>query len=135
MAAETVPKKQACFLRSVASPAFASYCECVYGKALNQYGTADMEQLDLLLRTLQLGPGMAVLDAGCGTGQTTHYLAETSGASFVGLDKSEASITHALALSKNGGQLDFHVGDMDSLDFPPGSFDAVVCIETLYFPQ
>ena len=128
--------QEPCFLRSERSSAFRRFCERVYGKMLNQYGTADMEQLALLLRVLQLRPGMRVLDAGCGSGATTRYLAEVTGAGFIGVDKSEAAIARALeSIPGNPDRLDFCVGDLDALDFPSGSFDAIIAIEALYFPK
>jgi len=65
------PAKEPCFLRSERSPAFARFCERVHGKMLNQFGSADMDQLALLLTVLAPTPESHVLDAGCGTGVTT----------------------------------------------------------------
>jgi SAM-dependent methyltransferase len=128
--------KDPCFLRSERSLAFARFCERVYGKMLNQYGTADMEQLELLLTVLALKPGSHVLDVGCGTGSTTQYLSDKTGARFTGIDTSEPSIRRALELAQaSPDRLTFKVGTMDALDFPPASFDAVIAIESLYFPK
>jgi cyclopropane fatty-acyl-phospholipid synthase-like methyltransferase len=132
---QTEVAKEPCFIRSSRSLAFARYCERVYGKALNQFGTADLEQLDLLLNVLNLRDRMRVLDAGCGTGDTTRYLAERSGASFVGIDKSERAIEAAKRLAGASLRLSFEVADMDSLQLEPNSFDAVITVESLYFPK
>lgn len=121
------------YLRSEQSTAFIRYCERVYGVMLNQYGTADVEQLGLLLDVLQLSPGSHVLDIGCGTGGTTRYLAEKSGARFVGIDSAEPAIGRAQEIAAVSPEwLAFKVGTMDALDFSPGSFDAVIAIESLY---
>jgi ubiquinone/menaquinone biosynthesis C-methylase UbiE len=130
------PAKEPCFLRSERSLAFTHFCERVHGKMLNQYGSADMEQLELLVRVLSLNPGSHVLDAGCGTGHTTQYLSEATGAKFTGLDISARSIHRALELAKaTSARLTFKVGTMDALEFPPASFDSVIAIESLYFPK
>jgi SAM-dependent methyltransferase len=130
------PAKDPCFLRSERSPAFARFCERVYGKMLNQYGTADVDQLDLLLKVLALNAGSHALDVGCGTGSTTQYLSDQCGAKFTGIDISEPCIRRALELAQvSSGRLTFRVGTMDALDFPPASFDAVIAIESLYFPK
>jgi ubiquinone/menaquinone biosynthesis C-methylase UbiE len=129
------PTKEPCFLRSERSPAFTRFCERVHGKMLNQYGSADMEQLELLVKVLSLKPGSEVLDAGCGMGNTTQYLSQETGAKFTGLDISAPSIHRALELAKGSDLLTFTVGTMDALDFPPSSFDAVIAIESLYFPK
>src|SRR5512143_3487701 len=123
--------KEPCYLRSARSPAFAMYCERVYGKALNQYGTADMEQLDLLLAVLQLTEKSRVLDAGCGTGEPTRYLAARSGAIFTGIDKSEAAIRRANESVGHSLRVGFRVADMDALHLEPGTFDAVIAVEAL----
>jgi SAM-dependent methyltransferase len=125
-----------CFLRSERSPAFAGYCERVYGRMLNQYGTADMSQLDLLLDVLRLDARHRVFDAGCGTGQTTRYLAARSGARFLGVDKAEPAIRRANELAHAAGDgVEFVVQDLDALVPDPAAFDAVVAIESLYFPK
>src|SRR5271165_7611833 len=129
-----VTAKEPCYLRSERSPAFIRYCERVYGAMLNQYGTADIEQLTLMLDVLGRCPGSHVLDAGCGTGQTTPYLAEKSQARFVGIDIAEPAIGRAQELAASGPEgLAFKVATMDGLYFSPGSFDAVIAIESLYF--
>lgn len=128
--------KEPCFLRSERSPTFVRFCERVYGKMLNQYGTADMEQLELLLEVLELAPKSNVLDVGCGTGSTTQYLSDRTGARFVGIDISEPCVVRALQLAQaSPDRLAFEVGTMDAIDFPSASFDAVIAIESLYFPK
>jgi len=135
MATETAVKDP-CFLRSERSPAFARYCERVYGRMLNQYGTADMAQLDLLLDVMRLDARHRVLDAGCGTGQTTRYLAARTGARFLGVDKAEPAIRRANELACAAGDgVGFVVQDLDALALDPATFDAVVAIESLYFPK
>lgn len=131
------PAKDACFLRSERSPAFARFCARVYGRSLNQYGTADMAQLELLVDVLALHADRHVLDAGCGTGHTTAWLAERTGAAFTGLDTQVAAIRRALecAAAAPDRRLTFLVGTMDAIDLPAASFDAVVAIESLYFPK
>jgi SAM-dependent methyltransferase len=128
--------RQPCYLRSEQSPAFAKFCRRVYGEMLNQYGTADMRQIDLLLDGLELTAHSRVLDAGCGTGHMTAHLAARTGASFLGLDISEPSIARARELARTAPQrLRFEVGSMDALDLAPSSFDAVVAIDSLYFAK
>ena len=133
MPAEAITKEP-CYLRSERSPAFIRYCERVHGAMLNQYGTANVLQLTFLLDVLRLRPGSHVLDAGCGTGHTTRYLAEKSQARFVGIDTAEPAIGRARELAALIPEhLAFKVATMDALDFPPSRFDAVIAIESLYF--
>lgn len=131
------PVKEPCYLRSERSAAFARFCERVYGRSLNQYGTADMAQLDLLVDVLELRADRHALDAGCGTGLTTRYLAARTGAAFTGIDSSEPAIRRAgeHAIATPECRLTFLVQNMDALDVPAASFDAVIAIESLYFPK
>ena len=121
-----------CYLRTQRSATFASFYERVYGKNLNQYGTADMEQIQILLDVLRLKPGEEVLDAGCGTGEMTEYLAGVTGARFTGID-AERAISNAQEGTRGNDGVRFLRGDMNALDGSLGSFDAVVAIESLYF--
>jgi cyclopropane fatty-acyl-phospholipid synthase-like methyltransferase len=110
--------KKTRYLRSQESAAFIRYCERVYGVVLNQYGTADADQLALMLDVLHLRPGSHVLHVGCGTGDTTRYLAKKSGARFVGIDSSKPAIDRAQELAAIFPEwLAFKVGTMDVLDF------------------
>src|SRR6202171_6879808 len=74
-----------------------------------------------------------LLDGGRGTGATTRYLADKSGARFVGIDTAEPAIPRAQErAAASADRLAFKMGTMDALDFPAGSFDAVVVIDSLY---
>ena len=73
--------------------------------------------------------GLKVLDAGCGVGYGTAYLAaETS--HVTGIDVSDETI--AYANQRYGGPLtEFRVGDLQALEWPDESFDAVCSFETI----
>ena len=130
------PGKEPAFLRSERSPAFARFCERVYGKMLNQHGLADMEQLALLLQVLRLNSESHILDVGCRTGATTQYLSDRTGAKFVGVDVLELAIRRGIESAQaTPDRLAFRVGTMDALDFPSASFDAVIAIDSLYFSK
>src|SRR6202795_4422036 len=129
-----VVAKQPCYLRSEQGPAFRRYAECLYGAMINQCGTADMFQLHLIFVVLRLRPGSHLLEAGCGTGHTTRYLAERSQARFIGIDTAEPAIGRGQELAAaDPERLTFKVGTMDALDFFPISSVSVIAIESLYF--
>lgn len=71
--------------------------------------------------------GARVLDAGCGAGAGTAMLGRRAEA--VGVDLSPAAI--AAARRKHGGEAGFAEGDIRSLPFGDGEFDAAVCFEAL----
>jgi SAM-dependent methyltransferase len=73
--------------------------------------------------------GAAVLDAGCGVGYGTAYLAEVA-ASVVGVDVSRDAIEYARS-HYAGPRTRFEVMDLTALAFPDATFDAVCSFETL----
>lgn len=78
---------------------------------------------------LGIGRGTRLLDVGCGPGGAA-ALAARRGAQISGLDASPGSIDVARERVPDG---DFRVGDMESLPWPDGSFDAVTYFNSLQF--
>lgn len=74
--------------------------------------------------------GKRVLVVGCGRGGDAHFIHRylRAGAVF-GVDVSRASIEACRRAYARPG-LSFQVGDAERLPFPPGSFDAVVSVES-----
>lgn len=122
------------FARAAESRAHARFCERVYGENLCQHGLADAFQLSKLLEVLGLSNVDSVLDLGCGNGLITEHVSDLTGASFVGLDISVEAIEQARRRTRDKApRLSFRVGNMNRLDLPRASFDAVVSIDTLYY--
>jgi SAM-dependent methyltransferase len=70
-------------------------------------------------------PGERVLDLGCGTGGVAEHLAAT-GADVVGIDLAPGLIEIARErAAERGLEIDYRVGDCESLDVEDASFDAV----------
>jgi SAM-dependent methyltransferase len=76
----------------------------------------------------QLARSQRVLDAACGEGYGTSLLAAADAGSVTGLDVDVSTVTHAR--SRHPGP-EFVVGDVRELPFADGSFDLVVCFETI----
>ena len=72
-------------------------------------------------------PGMDVLDAGCGEGYGSAILAGRA-ASVVGVDAERDVIEHA---AERYPSVRFQTGDLATLAFPDGSFDAVVTFQVI----
>lgn len=73
--------------------------------------------------------GLEVLDAGCGVGYGTSYLAEKA-AHVTGIDVDPRSLAYA-EHRYAAANVDFRQMDLATLTFPSGSFDVVVSFETL----
>lgn len=78
-----------------------------------------------LFRAAGIGPGMSVLDVGCGVGDVALLAAELVGptGSVVGFDRDPAQVAAAAARAP-GPHVTFTVAEIDQP--PPGQFDAVV---------
>ncbi len=123
-------------IRSAESKTHTIFCEKVFGKNLFQYNVLDMEQLDKMLEILNLQPNQLVLDIGCGLGKITEYIAEKTGASFIGIDSATKVIKWAQKNTKpKQGELVFQEGDLNNLDFSKEKFDAIISIDTLYYAK
>ncbi|KAH8897281.1 S-adenosyl-L-methionine-dependent methyltransferase [Thozetella sp. PMI_491] len=89
-----------------------------------------------LLQRLGVGPGMHVLDVGCGPGNLTSHIAEIVGKQgrVIGIDPSNERLD--LAREKTRSNLSFYEGKAEDLSrFPTGSFDIVFVNSTLHWVQ
>src|SRR5207249_9683124 len=86
--------------------------------------------LTALPRVPGIRPVSRLLDLGCGTGLQTRVLAQNSPARFVAVDNHPPFVdalnreAQRLAIAD---RLEGRVGDMQRLDFAPGSFDLIWC--------
>jgi ubiquinone/menaquinone biosynthesis C-methylase UbiE len=109
-------------------------CERVFGKDLCQDGMVDMAALEDLLARLDLKPGDDLLDLGCGAGVIAEYISDQTSARVTGLDYAAPAIAVANERTADKrSRLTFVTGDMNALDLPAQSFDAVISLDTLYW--
>lgn len=114
------------------SEAHSRFCERVYGMDLCQDGQADIHSVNDILRILQLAAGDRALDLGCGAGGIAEYVSDRTGAHLTGVDSSATAIETALRRTPNKRErLSFLQADMNSLEFPAGSFDAAISIDAI----
>jgi ubiquinone/menaquinone biosynthesis C-methylase UbiE len=92
-------------------------------------GLAGIQRLkQAAIERCRLGPGMAVLDVGCGTGLETTRLAKLVAPSgrVVGLDASERFLTEARRRAVSLGlPVEYRQGDASQIPFPDKAFDVV----------
>lgn len=79
-----------------------------------------------LFRAAGIGPGMSVLDVGCGAGDVSALAAELVGptGTVVGIDRDEAQVAACKQRWASLAHVTFQAGDLT--DPPDGAFDAVV---------
>jgi len=89
------------------------------------------------VRRLALVPGARVLDLCCGTGAATLPAARAVGpsGSVLGVDLTPALVERARALAAAAGltHAQFVIGDVETLTYPSGSFDAVLSVFGIFF--
>lgn len=85
---------------------------------------------ELIIRAAELGPGMRVLELGCGTGVFTERFL-VPGCRIVAVDVSEPLLTQARARCTDP-RVAFHLDDAEQLSFSDCAFDAVIGSSVLH---
>ncbi len=96
--------------------------------------TAQRLMMDLVAEKLEMKAGERVLDAGCGRGTTSCFLAEKYGAEITGIDivPFELEIAKKKAAKLiNSGKIRFMRQDYSHTDFANSMFDKIFTLETL----
>lgn len=96
----------------------------------DRFGQATVDRLDL-------APGARVLDVCCGSGASAIPAADRVGPTgrVVGVDLAENLLALAAGKARRAGldNLEFRHQDLEELEFPPASFDAVVIVFGIFF--
>jgi SAM-dependent methyltransferase len=102
----------------------------VWGADPEFFGPRHQVRIARIFRALAevLPPPGRVLDAGCGAGSVARGLA-ARGYTVSGMDGSAAFIAHAEA--QPGPSVAYQIGDLATLPYPDGAFEAVVSSEVL----
>jgi len=117
-----------------ASAAHSQLCGRVFGEDLCQEGQMDMAELGKMLDCLDLHPGDAVLDLGCGAGVISEYISDRTGAIVTGIDYAASAIAAATARTvEKRSRLAFRQGDLSALDLPANSVDVAIMIDSIYW--
>lgn len=102
--------------------------------ATRSHGEALVTMNRVLADRVAVQPGQRVLDAGCGVGGSSFWLAEQRGATVVGITPVWSQVVRArhYAVARGlGERVAFEQADYTQTPFPDGSFDIVWALESL----
>ncbi|HJT03643.1 MAG TPA: methyltransferase domain-containing protein [Pseudonocardiaceae bacterium] len=88
----------------------------------------------VLADRVQIKPGERVLDAGCGVGGSSLWLAKERGVDVVGITLAARQVNKAGSYAARRGlahRVQFEVADFTATSFPDASFDVVWAVESL----
>jgi SAM-dependent methyltransferase len=102
-----------------------------YSRKLSLFNSFAEPELRALIASAHLGPGMRILDAGCGTGEALPWLLDEvkPSGSVVGIDLATAHVDAArLYASAN---IEVLQGDLLTAPLEPASVDFIWCVNTI----
>lgn len=106
---------------------------------LGQTSSAIYPEIQARIKMMSLLPGSRILDAGCGNGAFSFSLACEFPFFVDGIDLGEELTKEATKLALEtglSGKCRFFTGDFSNFTaFPPDTFDAIICIGSLYWGQ
>lgn len=106
-----------------------------FGEDFGQTSWITAAECDEFSRWLGLKAGQRLLEVGCGSGGTAVRIAESFGASVVGIDVNQSAVRAAASRARAHsvqGRVEFQVADANgTLPFPDESFDAVFCNDAI----
>jgi cyclopropane-fatty-acyl-phospholipid synthase len=119
------------FYEHVLGPSMAYTC-AVFGKEDLSLEDAQAEKFDLVARKLALGPGMRLLDVGCGWGGMAMHAAKNYGTEVVAVTLSKEQADWATAeVARQGLAGQVRVVHGDYRDSPGSGYDAISSIGLL----
>ncbi|KAK8169852.1 S-adenosyl-L-methionine-dependent methyltransferase [Phyllosticta citrichinensis] len=108
------------------------YSCCLYEKGSETLGEAEVAMMGLYVKRAGIGPGMKILDLGCGWGSASLYLAEvfpTCQITAFSNSRTQKEYIDACAVEKGLKNLEVITGDVVDYEFEPETYDRVVSIE------
>jgi len=117
--------------RTASASLLGDNAERDYSAKLSRFNSFAEPEIRALIRSLELKPGMHILDAGCGTGEALGWLSSEVGPSgrVVGLDLAAAHV--AVARTHASPTIQVYQADLFDAPAEPASFDLVWCVNTI----
>jgi len=102
-----------------------------YSRKLSSFNSFAKPELRALIASVGLGPGMRILDAGCGTGEALPWLLDevNPSGSVVGIDLAAAHVDVARRYAS--ANIEVFQGDLLTTQLEPASIDFIWCVNTI----
>jgi SAM-dependent methyltransferase len=102
-----------------------------YSHKLSRFNSFAEPELRRLIAGVGLGPGMRILDAGCGTGEALPWLLDEikPTGKVIGIDLASAHVDAARRYAC--ADIEVHQGDLLTAPLAAASFDFIWCVNTL----
>jgi tocopherol O-methyltransferase len=108
-----------------------------WDKAVRSFPESLIRMNEVMMIAAGIKPTDWVLDAGCGVGGSSIFLASTLGCRVTGITLSERQVRQAIENAKKNesidGLVDFKVMNYCATDFPDASFDVVWACESICY--
>jgi len=107
-----------------------------WDKTVNSFHESLQKMNAVVAETAKISSTDRVLDAGCGVGGTSIYIAKNLGAQLVGITLTPRQAEKAKQFAQKHGVSDkteFHAMSYLKTDFPDNSFDAVIGLESICY--
>jgi cyclopropane fatty-acyl-phospholipid synthase-like methyltransferase len=107
-----------------------------WDKSVKNFPQSLLRMSEVMMEVAEIKPGESVLDAGCGIGGSSIFLAEKMGCAVTGISLSERQITKAGEIIKQkglAGKISFEIMDYCRTRFPDQSFDVVWGCESICY--
>jgi SAM-dependent methyltransferase len=99
-------------------------------------GVVAAEGIDEIAGELRLRPGEVLLDLACGRAWYGLEIAGRTGARLIGVDFSAEAVRQAAGQARlRDREAEFRTGDLTASGLPDGSVNAVLCTDSIQFPE
>jgi SAM-dependent methyltransferase len=123
-----LPRSAAC---TASTSLLGDHTDRDYSAKLRSFNAFAEPELRALIRSLELKPGMHILDAGCGTGEALNWLSSEVQpfGSVVGIDLASAHV--ATARRWASAHIEVRQGNLLTAQLAPASIDFIWCVNTI----
>jgi SAM-dependent methyltransferase len=121
--------------REFAADVYAEVRRAAFGEDVGQNSWLTVDELERFTSRLQLQQTARLLDVACGSGGPSLHVAQMTGCQVVGVELYDEAVAEGTRLAQEAGlemRASFIQADAsERLPFEEGSFDAVVCIDSI----